>query len=168
MSLRKSRKAEKPPATEAKPYEPTPLERELIDAFMLGKSNSPAPRVKITSGPNGGCVIANNHPDGQIGGTLLANAIGTVDDDFVFGFLSQLTDASSKGGKADERALNFMLAVVKGVEPRDQIEAMLAAHMSAIHVASMTFARRLEHVGNIPQQDSAQNALNKLTRTFAA
>jgi hypothetical protein len=32
----------------------------------------------------------------------------------------------------------------------------------------MTFARRLAHVENVPQQDSAQNAFNKLARTFAA
>ena len=35
-------------------------------------------------------------------------------------------------------------------------------------MASMTFARRLAHVDNIPQQDSAERAFNKLTRTFAA
>jgi hypothetical protein len=35
-------------------------------------------------------------------------------------------------------------------------------------MASMTFARRLAHVDNIPQRDSASNAFNKLTRTFAA
>ena len=61
-----------------------------------------------------------------------------------------------------------MLSVVKGIEPRDQVEAMLAAQMAAVHMASMTFARRLAHVENIPQQDSASNAFNKLTRTFAA
>jgi hypothetical protein len=32
----------------------------------------------------------------------------------------------------------------------------------------MTFARRLAHVENIAQQDSAERAFNKLTRTFAA
>ena len=47
---------------------------------------------------------------------------------------------------------------VKGIEPRDQIEAMMAAQMAAVHMASMTFARRLAHVENIPQQDSAQSA----------
>ena len=52
-----------------------------------------------------------------------------------------------------------MLAVVKGIEPRDQIEAMLAAQMAAVHMASMTFARRVAHVDNIPQQDLA-NALS--------
>jgi hypothetical protein len=44
---------------------------------------------------------------------------------------------------------------------------MLAAQMAAVHVASMTFARRLAHVENIAQQDSAERAFNKLTRTFA-
>jgi len=44
---------------------------------------------------------------------------------------------------------------------------MLAAQMAAIHIATMTFAWRLAHVVNIPQQDSAERALNKLARTFA-
>ena len=58
--------------------------------------------------------------------------------------------------------------VVKGVEPKDQVEAMLAAQMAAVHMSTMTFARRLAHVENIPQQDSAERAFNKLARTFAA
>ena len=45
---------------------------------------------------------------------------------------------------------------------------MLAAQMAATHNATMTFARRLAHVENIPQQDSAERAFNKLARTFAA
>jgi hypothetical protein len=60
-----------------------------------------------------------------------------------------------------------MLSVIKGIDPRDQTEAMLAAQMAAVHMASMTFARRLAHVETLQQQDSAANAFNKLTRTFA-
>jgi hypothetical protein len=45
---------------------------------------------------------------------------------------------------------------------------MLAAQMAAVHNATMTFARRLADVDNIPQQDSAERAFNKLARTFAA
>ena len=45
---------------------------------------------------------------------------------------------------------------------------MLATQMAAVHMASMTFARRLAHVENIPQQDGAERAFNKLIRTFAA
>lgn len=60
-----------------------------------------------------------------------------------------------------------MLALVKGVEPKDQVEAMLAAQMAAVHNATMTFARRLNRAENVPQQDSAERAFNKLARTFA-
>ena len=61
-----------------------------------------------------------------------------------------------------------MLSIVKDIQPRDQVEAMLAAQMAAVHNATMTFARRLNHVENIPQQDSAERAFNKLARTFTS
>src|ERR1700746_2313783 len=61
-----------------------------------------------------------------------------------------------------------MLSVVKGVSPTDTVEPMRAAQMAAVHDAIMTFARRFAHVETIPQQDSAERALNKLARTFAA
>jgi hypothetical protein len=64
--------------------------------------------------------------------------------------------------------MDFMLAIVKGIEPKDQVEALLAAQMAAVHNATMTFARRLSHVETIPQQDSAERAFNKLAQTFAA
>jgi hypothetical protein len=59
------------------------------------------------------------------------------------------------------------LAMVKGIGPKDEVEAMMAAQMAAVHMATMTFARRLVHVDNILQQDSAERAFNKLARTFA-
>ncbi len=40
--------------------------------------------------------------------------------------------------------------------------------MAAVHNDTMTSARHLAHADNLPQQDSAQNAFNKLARTFAA
>ena len=59
-----------------------------------------------------------------------------------------------------------MLSIMSGIEPKDQVETMLAAQMAAVHMATMTFARRLANVETIPQQDSAERALNKLARTF--
>jgi hypothetical protein len=95
-------------------------------------------------------------------------SFGTVEPDFLDGLLLQLANVGMEGRGVDERWLNFMLSVVKGIEPHDQVEAMLAAQMAAVHNATMTFARRLNHVENIPQQDSAERAFNKLARTFAA
>ncbi len=48
------------------------------------------------------------------------------------------------------------------------MESMLIAQMAAVHMAIMTFARRLKNVETLPQQDSAERAFNKLARTFAA
>jgi hypothetical protein len=95
----------------------------------------------------------------------LKEAFGT-DACFAKGMLSQLVNAGG-GDKIDQDKLNFMLSIVKGTKPRDQLEAMLAAQMAATHMATMTFARRLANVQNIPQQDSAERAFNKLARTFA-
>jgi hypothetical protein len=111
--------------------------------------------------------ISPDHPDAAIGYALLMEALGTADDDFGLGLLRQLANAASQGNQIDEGGINFMLSVVKGVKPNDQLEAMLAAQMAAIHVAILTFARRLAHVEMLPQQDSAERALNKLARTFA-
>jgi hypothetical protein len=38
-----------------------------------------------------------------------------------------------------------MLSVVKGIEPRNEIEAMLATQIAAVHMASTTYASRLAH-----------------------
>src|SRR5260370_12464265 len=82
--------------------------------------------------------------------------------------LRQLTNVSSPGEQIDERGLNFMVSVVKGIQPRDQVEAMLAAQMAAVHRATMTFAQGLELATTLPQQDLAERAFNKLARTFAS
>jgi hypothetical protein len=98
---------------------------------------------------------------------LLMEALGTTDPDFANGVLRQLANASLQGGQINEAEINFMLSIVKGVKPKDQLEAMLAVQMAAIHVATLTLARRLAHIETLPQQDSAERALNKLARTFA-
>jgi hypothetical protein len=88
------------------------------------------------------------------------------DQEFIFGLTNELVNAASPGKELNENDLNYLLSMVRGIEPRDQLEAMLALQMSAIHNATMTFARRLALVETIPQQDSAERALNKLARTF--
>ena len=154
-----SKVAEKPP------YEPTPMEAEAIAAYRVTKE-ARGPRLKVSI-EGGVAKINHDHPDPSTGTVAVMRALGTTDLDFFDGLLLQLVNAGQGKGPSDN-AVDFMLAVIKGVEPRDQIEAMLAAQMAAVHMASMTFARRLAHVENIPQQDSAERAFNKLTRTFAA
>jgi hypothetical protein len=147
-------------------YKPT--ERELAAVRRLHDAGAErAPSLKISEDGDHP-IIAPDHPDEAIGYTLLMEALGTVDHSFLAGFLGQVADAGSSGAKLHEGGINFMLSVVKGIEPRDQLETMLAVQMAAVHMAIMTFARRLAHVDNIPQQDSAERAFNKLARTYVA
>jgi hypothetical protein len=157
------------PADIAKPYEPTPSERETLKSYFARRDKrKPAPRMKVKADAKGVVNVEFHHPDRSIGQWLLMDAIGTADSEFMDGLLKQLVNAGTQGHTVDENGLNFMLSIVKGIEPRDQVETMLAAQMAAVHNATMTFARRLAHVDNIPQQDSAERAFNKLARTFAA
>ena len=94
------------------------------------------------------------------------SALATTDANFLDGILDQLANVGSQGREIDERGVNFMLSIIKGIEPRDQVETMLAAQMAAVHMSTMTFARRLAHAATIPQQDSTERAFNKLARTF--
>jgi hypothetical protein len=55
-----------------------------------------------------------------------------------------------------------MLTVVRGIAPRDEMEALIAAQMAAIHNAVMAMARCFNHVETIPQQDGASNAQQAL------
>jgi len=152
----------------ATPYEPTPEENKALR--RVGKrlaDKPPAPNVKVHRREGQLPLLGPDHPDEVVGSLLLAETVGTASLEFLHGLLGQISNVASQGPRPDQQAINFMLAMIRGVEPRDEIEAMLAAQMAAVHMATMTFARRLAHVENIPQQDSAERAFNKLTRTFA-
>jgi len=154
-------------ALPAVPYEPTPREKAALDAVQDRKrACPPSPRLKVTK-EGKGSRIGFDHPHLPTGGILALHAVGTTSGDFLDGLVRQLANATSQKGEPDEDSLNFMFSIVKSVQPKDEIEAMLAAQMAAVHMATMTFARRLAHVETLPQQDGAERGFNKLARTFA-
>ncbi len=147
-------------------YSPTTEERAAVHEYFAHKENRPpSPSMKVAK-KGGQSEVSVNHPDPQTGYLLLMRALGTTESDFAYELLNQLANASARDGEPNADSLNFMLAVVKSIAPRDEIEAMLAAQMAAVHTATMTFTRRLANVETIQQQDSAERAFNKLARTF--
>lgn len=86
----------------------------------------------------------------------------------VTGIIGQIASLGSQGTRVDEGAANFGIGFVDSMAPKDAAEALLFTQMAAIHQATMTMARRLNHVDNIRQQDAAERALNKLARTYTA
>ena len=130
------------------------------------RDNSAAPSLKLEM-KDGTLTIGFEGESSQVATLLQMADIGTADRDFYAGLLSQISCLSSNKRSIDSASSNFVLAVVRSVNPRDGLEAMLATQMGAIHAATMMMARRLNHVETIPQQDAAERALNKLAWTFA-
>jgi hypothetical protein len=95
------------------------------------------------------------------------SAFATGDISFCGEILLQLAGASVQDGEVNERQLNFMVSVVKGIQPRDQLETMLAAQMAAIHSLTMDMAGRLKVSTSFADIDCTERTLNKLARTFA-
>jgi len=139
-------------------YKATPAELTALKKYLARFRAKPSARFRASK-DGGNWQIGFDHPDQLVGRALVMDALASADEDFLNGIMYQLANASAQGQNIDERGLNFMLSVIKGIEPRDQLEAMLGAQMAAVHVATMTFARDLAPV-NI-------SAFNKLTRTFA-
>ena len=155
------------PATKlATTYQATPKERAWLAAYLnREKQKAPSPRIKLSE-KDGAIKASAEHPMPSLGTALAMEALATADHDFFDGLLGQLAHLST-GKMPDERGLNFVLAMIRGIGPKDEVETLLAAQMAAVHMATLGFARRLSGVENIPQQDSASNAFNKLARTFA-
>lgn len=84
------------------------------------------------------------------------------------GLVTQMSLLGSHGKRLDEQATDFALGFVDSMKPKDAAEALLCAQMAATHQATMMMARRLNHATSLAQQDTAERALNKLARTFAA
>lgn len=112
--------------------------------------------------------FAIDHPDAETGERLMTESLGAPDREAMHGILTQLVKASVKGRKPDKTDLAMMISMVKSIQPRDAIEAMLVAQMVSVHVIAMRSAYRLASADDIAPQDSAARALGRLVRTFPA
>jgi hypothetical protein len=97
------------------------METEAIAIFKTAKERQ-GPRLKVAIEGNA-AEINPDHPDIAVGALALMRAIGTADFDFFDGLTLQLVNAC-RGQGSTEKTVNFMLSVIKGIEPRDQVEAM--------------------------------------------
>lgn len=75
--------------------------------------------------------------------------LATCDPAFKSGLTGQVARIRAQGVRIDDGASNFLLSVVRAVEPRDELETVLAVQKGAIHQATMKMARSLSHVTNI-------------------
>jgi hypothetical protein len=160
--LSKRKKARQAP--EKAKYQPTDREIAALEQYNARVAAAPtAPRLKVTQGEEARRYDLD-HPNTPLASALLMEALGSASADFVNGLLAQMAKVDTRGNEIDESKLNFLLSVVKGIKPNDQLEAMLAAQMAIVHMILVRFAGHFPAVETIQQQDSAERALNKLAR----
>lgn len=89
-------------------------------------------------------------------------ALGVTNDEFANELLTQVLNVHGVD------RVNYAVASIAAIEPRDEVEAMLAAQMTAVHATTMRMAALLNEAKNFSAIDNAEKALNKLTRTYTA
>ncbi len=96
-----------------------------------------------------------------------ADTCGTSSLDFANRILSDVSRiAPERGNTADKPDVDAALAIIHGVRPANEIEAMLAAQMAGTHILSMEMMRKARHTDNAVMLDSYNNMAVKLMRTF--
>ncbi len=154
-------------------YKPTNGEGKALKKLERRRaSRNPLPAVKSTvEQSEEGLTNVNlgvDHKDEDTGYKLIAEALSSEHDAFTSGMLDAATRITRTPGRVSEEGMNFALAFVAGIKPRDQLEAALGMQMAAIHRATITAAEKLCTATRHEMADVHEKALNRLARTFAA
>jgi hypothetical protein len=167
----------------AKRPPPNPVERaEIEKARKRTKARAPRIVMHVENRGKAGSVVYPAHSDDEGHDYRLADAFGTRSLQFVYSMLKGLGNATEDHslnhgllpGSPDQLALNAALAVIDGVRPKDEIEAMLAAHMAVTNIALLELGARTRkaiaghpYEGNgIKRLDVLGGLTNRFMRTF--
>jgi hypothetical protein len=161
---------EVPPAP---PVAPTLAEkRQIRRAEKQVGAKMPAPEVRIGQDAHGYPVLGLPHTDEAGWQTQMKAAFGTASGAFVDAEILRLLAAlrATRDDLPLETKVNAALAVIAGVAPRNEVEALLAVQMALTHIAAV---RMLTEVNRLSPHVSpggvaiAGSISTKLLRAFS-
>jgi hypothetical protein len=155
------------PAPEFKLQEATERDKAASEAARERMKRRPK-RVQVQGTREGEkLVIAPPHTD-QVGWTAhLDDAFGSTSRPFAERCLLDLINVArpfKKGASADDA--NVALAVVDGIKPENEIEAMLAVQMLGTHATAMEMLGRAKHAETREAMAAYSGMAVKLLRTY--
>lgn len=159
----------KPPA--ATPYQPTPVEIAAVSAQNARRrARVNVPRLKRVKAKGGKTQLAPDHPDSVVWRTAFEQTFGTGDYDAAKLLMDSAVGVASPNPEAaDPMAINAVLGLIHGVNPQDEIEAMLASQMVGLHLSSMGCLQRAHLSGQTFEgREMNLKHAGKLSRAFAA
>ena len=121
---------------------------------------------KVRKTGNGSCDIYPDHPDVELATAMTMQALGLTSPQALKNLLQSLAENARVDGEVNEQRFLRLLVYVRSIEPRDEVEAMMAVQMALAHDASTTMAALQNSARGALQRDSASRAFNKASRTF--
>src|SRR4051812_29024771 len=172
---RRKADAVKPPASRADapaflPVPPPGPRTKAAIADATARVDGRRRRVAVTAElKEGGTLIVDpSHHDRLGWQNQLLDAFGTPSDDFTNFALQALGNALAPRGKGvDAVRLNAGLAIVDGIRPTNETEALLAVQMAAAHTLAMECMDRMRRAEMLQQFEANGNMATKFLRTFA-
>jgi hypothetical protein len=167
----------------AKRSPPNQVERaEIEKARKRTKARAPRIAMHIEDRGTGASTLYPDHSDEEGHHYRLADAFGTRSLQFVRSMLKSLGNATAdhslnldfSPASPDQVAFNAALAVIDGVRPKDEIEAMLAAHMAVTNIVLLELVARTRGAvaghryegSGIKRLDVLGNLTTKFMRTY--
>jgi hypothetical protein len=149
-------------------YEPSAIEQATIDAHKARKASA-APRTKLKVEMDGNKAnMRIDHQNFTIGAALIEMSLGTTDWQVAEALVGHLGQLANDAGAVNETTFQHAVALAQGVQARDEVEAMLATQMAAIHLATMDYAAKLHRSTTVQASEAYERSLTRLSRTFAA
>src|SRR5215207_1226197 len=128
----------------------------------------PRAMVNTRDGEDGSLQITPAHADGEGWSCQLQSAFGSPSKEFVHSTMASLLNVIRPAGKPlDQDTVNAALALVNGVKPRDETEALLACQMAASQALAMECLLRTRHTDSLQRFEANGNMATKFLRTFA-
>lgn len=150
-------------------YEPTAIEQATLDAHQERKAKAaPRTKLKVDAKEGSNVQLSLDHKSDLVGAALMEASFGTTDWKVAEALSGHLVQLANQGGKVDQAKLQQAMALAQGVQPKDEVEAMLATQMAAIHLATMDYAGKLHRCDTVVASEAYERSLTRLSRTFAA
>jgi hypothetical protein len=161
------------PAASQAPALRNPTEQEqrrIAVAKQRLDQRRPPPEVRTRALDGAALGLSAGHSDAYGNQAHLLDTFGTASHAFVDLMLLQLVQTARADQKTPltDNQLNGALAIVHGIAPRDETEAMLAVQMAGTHMTAMTMLHKAQCAQTVEGIREFGNLATKLQRTFTA
>lgn len=153
----------------------TEEEQQRLERFRQRNRNKPN-KIKLTKGgPKGSLYVEAVNHDDPLFATKFMEMLGTSDPDLQQHLLNQVAlsfagvaTAKDTDKEKSIQACNTAMAILNGIQPQDELEAMLSIQMIGVHnMAMQAIARAMLRGQTFEGKEANVNQATKMLRTFA-